>query len=142
VNADTFEWKGGGAKTELERLEIICNRWLVKNLPPGSDQAVDGTTIFPGARWRFEKEFLIPRRVLNEKKTDPKELVAVVAGCVDYAFSFGPLEPHQTRFILYIGKPNDFSSESLAPIVIGSGNLTPKDLRIVRAARLRAFGVT
>lgn len=148
INADTFQWTPLSVAGQLQRLEAICTSQSLKRLNtmapaiPRIDHYLDGTTIFPGGRWHFEKEFLIPKRVLDAIKDEPKSIIAAVAGCVDYAFSFGPLEAHQSRFIFYIGKPSEVSSESLTPIVVSEGSVEPKHLRIVRATKMPAFAVT
>ena len=151
VNADAFQGTAANPTYELDKLEAICRDQGAPAASNTYSHHVSGATIFPGNSWRFEKEFLIARRDIEAIKptqvrpqgTAPKQLIIpAVAGCVDYGFPFGPLEPHQTRFILYIGKPSSTSSERLLPLVVEEGDMKPEGLRIVRSNRLRAFAVT
>ncbi len=134
VNARAYLWSPVG--DELEQQKNICT-----TMHPADMNRAGGITIFPSANWKFTQEYLIPKVDLDAIQTVPKNIVVTISGCVDYLFSFGKLESHQSRFIYYLGGPAP-ELNKVGNLIEVNGKIPDANLRLLMCRLMNAFRTT
>jgi hypothetical protein len=131
VNVKTWLW--GPFPSDVVQQRQFCK---AQNCPADAPTAM-GKSIFPGEKEAILVTLTLEKGDLDKYTAGSQKIFITVAGCVDYAFSFGDnKDQHQSGFIYYVGKDN---AGALDTIVVADGDLTPAKLNIRKAVYSGAF---